>query len=140
MDLAEEPTHIAVRLASGLTLNVDRVVLATGHDPKAAIPGIAAEPPWTPGSLDGLDVDAPLLIVGAGLTMVDMALSLNRRGHRGPIVVVSRRGLISHGHRPVTPRPLAAEKIPFGADVRSCWVGFAPSPLKAPIGAPRSMR
>ena len=117
VDLFEEPTQIALRLASGLTLNVDRVLLATGHDAKPAIAGIAAEPPWTPGSLDGLDVDAPLMIVGAGLTMVDMALSLDRRGHRGPIVAVSRRGLFSHGHRPVEPRPLAVEKIPFGADV-----------------------
>ena len=57
------------------------------------------------------------MIVGAGLTMVDMALSLDRRGHRDPIVVVSRRGLISHAHRPVRPHPVAAEKIPFGADI-----------------------
>ena len=117
VDLFEEPTKVTLRLASGLTLKFDRVVLATGHDPKPAIAGIAAEPPWTPGSLDGLDVDAPLMIVGAGLTMVDMALSLDRRGHRGPIVVVSRRGLISHAHRPAAPRNIAADEIPFGADV-----------------------
>ena len=116
MDLIEEPARVALRLASGVTLDVDRVVLATGHDPKPAIAGIPAEQPWTPGSLDGLDVDAPLMIVGAGLTMVDMALSLDRRGHRGPIVVVSRRGLISHAHRPAAPGNIEAEKIPFGAD------------------------
>ena len=116
VDLIEEPARVALRLASGVTLDVDRVVLATGHDPKPAIAGIPAEQPWTPGSLDGLDVDAPLMIVGAGLTMVDMALSLDRRGHRGPIVAVSRRGLISHAHRPAAPGNIEAEKIPFGAD------------------------
>jgi len=116
--MREGAAAVALRLASGATLGVDRVVLATGHEVKPAIGGIPAEQPWTPGSLDGLAVEAPILIVGSGLTMVDMALSLERRGHRGPIVSVSRRGLLPHAHRPVTiPRALAAAEVPFGQNL-----------------------
>jgi uncharacterized NAD(P)/FAD-binding protein YdhS len=61
--------------------------------------------------------DAPILIVGSGLTMVDMTLSLNRRGYRGPIAVVSRRGLLSAAHRPVRESYLSERDVPFGAEL-----------------------
>ena len=94
VNLIETDREVRLQLASGAAIAADVVVLATGHDAKPALTGIPAEQPWTEASLAGVDPHAPLLIVGSGLTMVDMALSLDRRGHHGPIFVVSRRGLL----------------------------------------------
>ena len=56
--------------------------------------------------------------------MVDMVLSLDRRGHRGKITALSSRGLLSLPHRPVKPFPVAAEEVPFGAELSelSAWL------------------
>jgi uncharacterized NAD(P)/FAD-binding protein YdhS len=48
---------------------------------------------WEPGAVDGIEPDDAVLLIGTGLTSVDMLVSLTRNGHRGPIHAVSRRGL-----------------------------------------------
>ncbi|PZU51073.1 MAG: FAD-dependent oxidoreductase [Sphingomonas sp.] len=98
---------------SGETLDANRVVLATGNLP-ARIPGgldAAAlgksyvADPWQADSWDRLDLDAPILLIGTGLTAVDVALLLRDRGHRGPLVAVSRRGLTPRAHADPAPLP-----------------------------------
>lgn len=96
----------AVRLASGATLAADYVALAATHPSPAApeaLAAVAGDPRLIPdtqdaAALDAIDPHARVLIVGTGLTMADIAASLERRGHRGPILAVSRRGLLSRGH------------------------------------------
>ncbi|MBR0668949.1 hypothetical protein GXW71_31660 [Roseomonas hellenica] len=82
------------------------VVLATGNPPPAR--GGDAHlrgDPWAPGALDGIPPDAPVLLVGTGLTMVDTLLSLRLTlGHRGPIHAISRHGWLPLAHLP-QPRP-----------------------------------
>ena len=117
IDLAENEDQATVTLDTGERIAADHVILATGHDAKPAVEGIPADPPWTDGSLAGLAPDAPLLIVGTGLTMVDMALSLERRGHRGRIVALSRRGLLPSAHRDAIPRVLRREEVPFKSEI-----------------------
>jgi uncharacterized NAD(P)/FAD-binding protein YdhS len=117
VDLSEAADAVTLHLSSGRTIEVDRVILATGHDAKPSFEGIPAEQPWTEGSLDGLSRDAPILVIGSGLTMVDMTVSLDRRGHQGPITAVSRRGLLSLAHRPVMQSHLVEQEIPFGAEL-----------------------
>jgi uncharacterized NAD(P)/FAD-binding protein YdhS len=63
--------------------------------------------PWAEAWLDKIDPDAPLFIVGSGLTMIDQVVSLHRRSHRGRIHVLSRHGLIPHPH--VVPRAPAID-------------------------------
>jgi uncharacterized NAD(P)/FAD-binding protein YdhS len=117
IDAVESADSVALHLDSGRSIVADRVVLATGFGAKPALDGVRAAQAWTDGSLDDLPGDAPILIVGSGLTMVDTAVSLDRRGHRGPIMVVSRRGLLSSAHRPVSSRQLSADAVPFGAEL-----------------------
>jgi uncharacterized NAD(P)/FAD-binding protein YdhS len=61
-----------------------------------------------PGALDGVDVSRPVLLVGTGLTMLDVALELRGRGLEAPLLAVSRRGLLPRPHRaPASPpRPV----------------------------------
>jgi uncharacterized NAD(P)/FAD-binding protein YdhS len=46
-----------------------------------------------------------VLLIGTGLTMVDMVLSLQERKHKGKIYAVSRRGLSPQRHQPTKPYP-----------------------------------
>jgi uncharacterized NAD(P)/FAD-binding protein YdhS len=82
------------RLRAGAeSWRVAQVVLAMGGF--AARPGAPpqlAGDPWDPETLEGIDPEAPVLLVGMGLTMADMLLSLRHRGHRGRITGISRHG------------------------------------------------
>ncbi|HEX5726023.1 MAG TPA: FAD/NAD(P)-binding protein [Longimicrobiaceae bacterium] len=105
-------------LDGGDVLAADRVVLAAGSYAPAdpAVPDAAffagdpryARDPWVPGALDGIDRDRPVLLVGTGLTMLDVALELHGRGLEAPLHAVSRRGLLPRPHRsPASPpRPV----------------------------------
>lgn len=91
-----------VALDDGHALRADHVVLATGGPAAApqriAHPGYVADP-WRPGALESLPGDRPVLLVGTGLTAVDVALTLTAGGHRtAPVVAVSRRGLLPLTH------------------------------------------
>ena len=46
-----------------------------------------------------LDPQSTVLIIGSGLTMVDAVVSLEQAGHRGPVEVFSRHGLLPHVRR-----------------------------------------
>ena len=105
--ITAEPAGFRVHLADGQTLPADAVVLAVSHPPPA-IPAalrtalaqgapIVADP-WIPGAMDAIPPAASVLVVGTGLTMADVIATLDRRAHRGPILAISRRGLLSRGH------------------------------------------
>jgi len=55
-------------------------------------------------------------VLGTGLSMVDYVLSLMGEGHEGPIVAMSRHGLLSRAHRRVEPAKIDAADVPFGAE------------------------
>lgn len=89
------------------------IVLALGNLPPA-VPGpfraIADShriitDPWHPGALDDLPAQGSILIIGAGLTMIDVVIKLREDGFTGPIVALSRRGLMPHAHEDVAPTP-----------------------------------
>ncbi|PZP51355.1 MAG: FAD-dependent pyridine nucleotide-disulfide oxidoreductase [Agrobacterium fabrum] len=69
---------------------------------------------WQPGWLSRVKAGDRICILGSGLTMIDQVLTLRGKGHRGPIHVLSRRGLVPHPH--VSPSPPASEpKLPEGS-------------------------
>lgn len=112
--VSEGASGVTVSLADGTRQLGDVAVLATGHD--AAVPRSAWHAdPWISPSVPGFSQDATVLILGTGLTMADYVLSLLRAGHRGPIVAMSRRGLMAKGHRRIAPCKISEDEIPFGA-------------------------
>jgi uncharacterized NAD(P)/FAD-binding protein YdhS len=110
----ENAEGVVVELASGAELAGDIAILATGHDSRKR-PAACYANPWTPPSAAGIRKDHSVLILGSGLTMVDYVLSLLRDGHTGPIVAMSRRGLMPKAHRRVPPLSIDEKQIPFGA-------------------------
>lgn len=106
-----------VHLACGRRIQAGQVALAMGNqcpqrlpmvDQAFAASSMYRNDPWGDGALDGLPADAPVLLVGTGLTMVDMVTSLLDAGHRGPIRAISRRGLAPHSHVPAPPQSFVA--------------------------------
>jgi uncharacterized NAD(P)/FAD-binding protein YdhS len=110
----ETRSGVAVALADGSSHFGDFAVLATGHEAPAPCSGCYADP-WTDPADAGIPLDASILILGSGLTMVDYVLSLVLAGHRGPIVAISRRGLLPNAHRRSEPFHIDAADVPFGA-------------------------
>ena len=98
---------------TGSTYRAAITVLATTHpkpEPPEALSAIASDPrlvtdPFDAKALDRIPSDARVLIVGTGLTMADVVASLDRLGHRGRIVAISRRGLRSRGHPGIASEP-----------------------------------
>jgi uncharacterized NAD(P)/FAD-binding protein YdhS len=123
-NIVELPGEVRLGLSDRSVLAADAVIIATGHDPRAELPNSATINPWSPGALDGIARDAPVLIIGTGLTMADVVLSLHRKGHEGQIIAVSRRGLRSAVHADIHPRPLPRSQVPFGAPISELtrWV------------------
>jgi len=60
------------------------------------------------------------LLVGTGLTMVDLVLSLEAAGHRGKIIALSRRGLIPRSHADFDAAPVERQELPEG-DLLGLW-------------------
>ena len=60
------------------------------------------------------------LLVGTGLTMIDLVLSLNAAGHNGRILALSRRGLVPRGHSDFKPAPVEQNQLPMGS-LRALW-------------------
>lgn len=107
---------LVVALANGDIAHADAVILATGPN----MPGISWAPsslrdsalfirdPWRQDALEDLPDDGDLLLVGTGLTMVDLARTLRRPGR--VLHAISRSGLLPRAHRayPEAPPPTFA--------------------------------
>ncbi len=96
-----------VLLTDGRQIKADIVVLAMGNLPPRP-PGGAdtwmydsgffIPDPWAMDAFSDVDPAEPVLLIGSGLTTVDIALRLAQQGHRGPMLAVSRRGLTPRTH------------------------------------------
>jgi uncharacterized NAD(P)/FAD-binding protein YdhS len=127
-------TPLGVHTMHGATIDADTVVLALGNAAPTKpdwLSTISAtrviDDPWTHGALDAIRDGSNVLCVGSGLTFVDVALTLTRRGCR--VTGVSRHGLLPHVHAPAStlaPMPSTiASAVPagFGSPVQvSRWL------------------
>ncbi|MGE8176946.1 FAD/NAD(P)-binding protein [Pseudomonas fluorescens] len=106
VDLQTDEYATLLTLSDGTRLRGVFAVLATGLFPAARTPqtessglNAAAVDPWDVAAMTQLDPQSTVLIIGSGLTMVDAVVSLEQAGHRGPIEVFSRHGLLPHVRR-----------------------------------------
>jgi uncharacterized NAD(P)/FAD-binding protein YdhS len=94
----------ALHCSSGRAVVASGIVLAVGNLPsKQVCDGVIYHDPWAYGATAGLRPDEPVLIVGTGLTMIDLALGMRARGFAGPIIALSRRGLVPQRHAEAGP-------------------------------------
>jgi uncharacterized NAD(P)/FAD-binding protein YdhS len=115
------PRDVVLRLDRNRRISADIAVLAIGNfppeAPRIADPGFYdtsyyRADPWAADTLSDLDPVAPVLLIGTGLTMIDVAVSLLDQGHRGPIHAISRRGLLPHCHAPTKSISLLDRPLP----------------------------
>lgn len=106
VDLQVSKTGVTITLADGQQLSGRHAVLATGMYAAARTPqrqssglNAAAVDPWDVGTMRQLNPQSRVLIIGSGLTMVDAVVSLQQAGHRGPIDIFSRHGLLPYVRR-----------------------------------------
>ncbi|MER9877119.1 FAD/NAD(P)-binding protein [Mesorhizobium sp. M0195] len=101
-------------LADGRTLAADAVVIATTHPPPAlplamqsvaGIAGLVANP-YDLESLEAISRNDHVLVIGTGLTSADVIATLDRKGHRGHIVALSRHGYRSRSHASIPADPV----------------------------------
>jgi uncharacterized NAD(P)/FAD-binding protein YdhS len=106
--------HATINLESGQSLEVDRVVLAIGNFPPGH-PHLADRTffaseryvgdPWQKGNLDSVKPDDVVLLIGSGLTALDLTLGMRERGHKGVVHLLSRRGQLPQRHQLADPYP-----------------------------------
>lgn len=106
IDVQVDADSTLLTLDNGQRLRGNFAVLATGMFPAARTPqthssgvNAAAVDPWDVTTMRRMDPRSTVLIIGSGLTMVDAVVSLEQAGHRGPIEIFSRHGLLPHVRR-----------------------------------------
>jgi uncharacterized NAD(P)/FAD-binding protein YdhS len=105
--ITREQSILEAQLADGSTLSTQSLVLAAGNFPPANlnIPGLSANSaryvrsPWSATALLNIPKDGDVLLIGSGLTSVDLVVALKSEGFAGHIHILSRRGLMPQAHR-----------------------------------------
>lgn len=104
--LAPSSSGWSIETIGGRSVHADLAILAAGHrppnDPLAKAwtgpRGRFVTDPWASLALGQIAPDEPVLLIGSGLTAVDVILTLNRRDRVAPLIVISRRGLMPMAH------------------------------------------
>jgi uncharacterized NAD(P)/FAD-binding protein YdhS len=124
----EQTGGFTIQTAAGAPLSARLVVVATGNGavrlpaPFAALRchrALIADPTDL-SRVRAIAPDARVLVIGSGLTALDIVSTLVRGGHRGALTVVSR-----HGLRPRPQRPPGAETT--GARIQARIAGDVPT-------------
>jgi uncharacterized NAD(P)/FAD-binding protein YdhS len=106
VDIEPAGDTAVLRLADSTAVEADRVVLATGNEPPAALPGseaLAEHPAWMGDPWQPLEQRLPgqgksIVVLGTGLTTVDAIISLRTLAWVDSIHAISRHGWFPHSH------------------------------------------
>lgn len=138
VDLSSTSQPLRVKTAGGHELVADLLFIATGNPlPRLQCPfepGLATHPAVIENALDThrlyeIAPTARVLLIGSGLTALDVLSTLVRRRHSGEIVVVSRRGLRP---KPQGPMPAALAQTPGLTATDTLPGAFALSRINGP--------
>ncbi len=114
--------NATLQFSDGRTLQADRVVLALGNfapanpvlkDGAGLVGSIAfmspryVSDPWATNALANIDTSKPVVLIGTGLTMFDIVLTLSAQDPNAKFIAVSRRGLLPRAHRRIDTQPPA---------------------------------
>jgi uncharacterized NAD(P)/FAD-binding protein YdhS len=109
-----------IRLQNEQTISANFVVLALGNfnnNPPSSIDSsllgskIYLNDPWSSDLFENLKKDAAVCIIGTGPTMVDVALTLYHKKHKGKIIAISRHGLLPSAHTITKPYPDFSDEV-----------------------------
>lgn len=123
IDLDLQTDGVTVRLGDGSSRTFDAAILAPGnlppHDPPGvddltSHPDVYRGDPWAHDNGAGLTARDDVLLLGSGLTAIDVALRLLSTGFGGRITALSRRGLRPRSHD-VTQHPTGTRALPAQA-------------------------
>ena len=122
---------LRLHLAADGRLDADAAVLATGNQPPAPPCPVPASPryvcdPWVAGALDGAADGSPVVVLGTGLTMLDVAIWLTSAHPDTVVHAVSRHALLPREHR-----------CPPG---RAVQPPILQAPDRSPVDLPRLIR
>jgi uncharacterized NAD(P)/FAD-binding protein YdhS len=97
------PRRFLIQAANGTQFESQAVVLATGNAPPCDdfLPEAVRKHPRyvaDPWRFDYHSVDGQVLLIGSGLTALDVLVALEACGHKGSVQVVSRRGRFPEAH------------------------------------------
>lgn len=107
ISVREDGERHVVALESGVQISADHVVLALGNFPPADLFGekhaTYRDPryfsnPWTDKIYSNIGENEHVLLVGTGLSAVDVVLGLRLRNFSGKITMISRRGRLPLPH------------------------------------------
>lgn len=138
--IRHEKDGVELDIEGRAPLRARKAVLATGHRPPSKDSGAYHGNPWRDEAIAGLESDASVLLIGTSLTMIDVLISLLEHGHKGPIVALSRRGLVPHRHPPAPiPTPQADTSDLFTGSLSQRTARFR-AKLRAGLGWPGLMQ
>lgn len=121
VDLLDTGTSYRATTADGAVLSADAVVLALGNPPPLTPRSVRVEEtrlvpdPWAPDLLDRIGERDRVLLIGTGLTAVDVAVQVSCARPSVRLTAVSRHGLLPLRHLPEPPDPASS----FDGQVRS---------------------
>jgi len=107
IDIEKSEEHYVIQSVSGKKVNANKVVIATGNHPPSHPPlsnkSFVDSPryfanPWQENAVSNTEPNETILIIGTGLTMVDVVLGLTEKQFKGKIIALSPNGynILSH--------------------------------------------
>jgi uncharacterized NAD(P)/FAD-binding protein YdhS len=122
--------HWSIEFEDGSSLEAAAIALAVGNQEPEALHAFHEirkrfiANPWGADARAAVEelaaTGGDVLLVGTGLTMVDLVLSLDAAGYQGRVVALSRRGQAPRAHADFEAAPVEARDVPSGK-VCSIW-------------------